>query len=123
MLSEAEQVIEIVTGIFDQLDIAYMIGGSVASGIHGVYRSTNDIDFVADIHRAKVTALVTALQDFYADEEMILDAVETNSSFSILHLEMMTKVDIFMKANDDWTNALWNRRQFTPVSVDGTLST
>ncbi len=121
MLSEAELVLEVVAAIFDRLGIAYMVGGSVASGIHGVYRYTNDIDFVADIPEEKVTALAATLNGFYADEEMILDAVETNSSFSIIHLEWMIKVDVFIKAHDGWTDELWRRRQLIPVSVDGTL--
>ena len=28
---------------------AHMVGGSLASSVHGIYRSTNDIDLIADI--------------------------------------------------------------------------
>jgi len=35
--------------VFNRLEIPYMIGGSMASCIHGIPRSTNDIDLVADI--------------------------------------------------------------------------
>jgi hypothetical protein len=122
MLTEAEQIIEIVTGIFDDLGISYMIGGSVASSVHGVFRYTNDIDFVADISAGDVGPLVAAFKDFYADDEMITDAVETRSSFSVLQLELMIKVDVFIKANDDWTDEVWRRREFDEVSVDGTVS-
>jgi len=122
MLTEPEQIIEIVTAIFDRLGITYMIGGSVASGIHGVYRYTNDIDVVADISKEKITPLAAALKDFYADEETILDAVETTSSFSIIHLELMIKVDVFIKEHDAWADEVWRRRQFAPVSGDGTLN-
>lgn len=119
MLTETERIIEIVAAIFDRLSITYLIGGSVASGIHGVYRYTNDIDFVADIPIEKVTPLVGALKDFYADDEMILDAVETNTSFSILHLELMIKVDVFLKEHDAWSDEVWRRREFAEVSTDG----
>ena len=122
MLTETEQIIEIVTAIFDRLSITYLIGGSVASGVHGVYRYTNDIDFVADIPIDKVPLLATALNDFYADDEMILEGVQTNSSFSILHLELMIKVDVFLKERGTWADEVWRRRQFAAVSTDGTVS-
>lgn len=38
-----------VAEVFEQLGIRYCIGGSIASGIHGEYRATNDADLVADI--------------------------------------------------------------------------
>ncbi|HLJ56081.1 MAG TPA: hypothetical protein VKT77_13660 [Chthonomonadaceae bacterium] len=121
MLSEPEQILQVVINVFDQLAIEYLVGGSVASGVYGVYRFTNDIDMVASITEAKVPALVAALNAFYADNEMIADAVDTNSSFSILHLDLMIKVDVFLKANDDWADEVWKRRQLLPVSADGAL--
>ena len=39
----------IVTKVLDSLNIAYFIGGSVASGIWGELRYTQDLDLVADI--------------------------------------------------------------------------
>ena len=121
VLTEAEQVIEIVTSIFDRLDISYLVGGSVASGIHGVYRYTNDVDVVADISADKVEALAAAFAGFYADEEMIRDGVKTATSFSVIHLGFMIKVDVFLKVDDEWTNEVWQRRQFVPISSDGSL--
>ena len=122
MLIEGAKVIEIVVSIFERLGISYLIGGSIASGVHGIYRYTNDIDFVADIHLPHVPSLLEALHDFYADEDMIRDAIETRSSFSILHLQIMTKVDVFIKADDAWTNQVWKRRKYLPVSSDGSVS-
>ena len=121
MLSEGEQIIAKVTTILDRLGISYLIGGSVASGIHGVYRYTNDIDIVADIPVEKIHLLAAALGDFYADSDTMIDAIQSRTSFSIIHLELMIKVDIFLKANEDWTDEVWRRRTLTPISTDGTL--
>jgi predicted nucleotidyltransferase len=43
-------VLSQVTAILDQQNIPYVLVGSFASSIHGIYRSTADIDILADIH-------------------------------------------------------------------------
>jgi len=122
MLTEFEQVMSTVTKIFDQLEIQYMIGGSIASSVHGAFRLTNDIDFVADISRDKVEDLTSSLNEFYVDDEVIREALDTQSSFSMIHLKFITKVDVFIKAKDKWTEGVWRRRKLMPISADGSFS-
>jgi hypothetical protein len=45
MLAEAEVVAREVIQAFDAIGIAYAIGGSVASTVHGIPRLTADVDF------------------------------------------------------------------------------
>jgi hypothetical protein len=45
----------------DRGGIRYLIRGSVASGIHGIFRATADVDLVADIRPSHVAALVRQL--------------------------------------------------------------
>jgi len=35
-------------------------------------------------------------KDFYIDEEMIVESIQRNSSFNIIHRETMFKVDVFI---------------------------
>ena len=66
-----------VTEVFGQLKIAYSIGGSVASSVHGRARATMDIDIVAALPPHCVNDLVDALcSDYYIDHNAILDAIE-----------------------------------------------
>jgi hypothetical protein len=82
---------------FEQLGIAYAVGGSLASSIYGVPRATNDADLIADIQRAHVQPLQRNLEgDFYCAEELILDAIRRRSSFNVIHLATMFKADIFV---------------------------
>jgi hypothetical protein len=68
-MPDAIRVSLIVTRILEELGIPYLIGGSVASIIHGEPRLTNDIDLVADIREEQVPQLVAALEgDFYVDD-------------------------------------------------------
>ena len=95
MLPEAINVLMLVVEAFDRLHIPYLVGGSMASALHGVTRSTIDANLIAEIEPEQVQALAEMLgDDFYADEEMIVDAVLHRSSFNLIHLKTMLKVDI-----------------------------
>ena len=97
MLSEPIQVTLKVITVFDRLGIPYLIGGSLASAVHGIVRATMDADLVAEIKPEQVLSLVASLEsEFYIDAEMILDAIQYTSSFNLIHLETMFKVDVFL---------------------------
>ena len=82
--------------IFEQLGIAYQIGGSVASLAHGIARTTLDIDLVADIRPEHVAALAEqAAPLFYIDADDVAEAVATAGAFNLIHLATMFKVDVF----------------------------
>ena len=82
---------------FEQLSISYYIGGSVASSIYGMARATMDIDIVADIKKHHVPKLKEKLdKKYYIDEDMILDAIQTTSSFNLIHFDTALKIDIFI---------------------------
>jgi hypothetical protein len=81
----------------EELGVPYHIGGSVASSLYGIPRLTIDADLVADIRMEHVRPLVKQLgTDYYFDEDMIRDAIKRRSSFNVIHLDTMLKVDIFI---------------------------
>lgn len=95
--TEAVRITLLVTGVLDALNIPYVIGGSMASILHGMLRTTMDVDIVADIQPSQVDPFVAAFQDaFYADDQMIRQAVQRRSSFNLIHLKTMFKVDVFL---------------------------
>lgn len=57
-----------VAAALDGLGVAYHLGGSLASSIHGEPRATNDIDLVVDLHRDAVAPLADALGGDFAIE-------------------------------------------------------
>lgn len=72
---EPIRVTLLVADALEKLGIKYVIGGSLASALHGVARATMDTDIVADLQNEHVEALVDALKStFYIDDEMIRDA-------------------------------------------------
>ena len=111
-MPDAIRVSLIVTRILEELGVPYLIGGSVASIIHGEPRLTNDIDLVADISEEQVPQLVAALEtDFYVDDRAIRRAIRERRSFNILYLETMYKVDIFILRGDEWSHEQMRLRE------------
>jgi hypothetical protein len=101
-----------VTNAFEKLGIEYLIGGSMASSIHGEPRLTNDADFVADIKESQIAALVSDLQEeFYIDDHAVLRAIRERKSFNIIYLDTMFKVDIFIYGSDSWARELMRLRE------------
>jgi hypothetical protein len=97
MQNEPVEVTLKVTGVFEKLGVPYLIGGSLASTLYGMVRTTQDSDIVAEMRLEHLQPFVSALQDeFYVDNEMIAEAIQHNSSFNIIHRETLFKVDIFI---------------------------
>jgi hypothetical protein len=97
MLPEPIAVTVLVTQVFEKLNIPYLIGGSLASTLYGMVRTTQDVDIIADMHLEHIPPFISVLQnDFFLEEEMIADSIQHNSSFNIIHRTTMFKVDIFI---------------------------
>jgi len=97
MQNEPVEVTLKVTAVFEKLGVPYLIGGSLASTLYGMVRSTQDADIVAEMRFDHIQPFITALQnEFFMDDEMIIEAIRHNSSFNIIHRETMFKVDIFI---------------------------
>lgn len=96
----ANDVIAITVRVTEALEssgVPHFIGGSVASTLYGMVRTTQDSDIIADLRLENIQRFVESLQDeFYIDDEMIADAIAHCSSFNIIHRESMFKVDIFI---------------------------
>lgn len=119
MLTEQIAATMIVTDALDALGVPYAIGGSFASALHGVMRATMDADLVADLRLEHAGPLAQALGDvFYADVEMIRDAIHHHSSFNVIHLETMFKVDVFVAKPRAFDRSQLARRQLHLLSEE-----
>ena len=98
--------------IIDQLEIRYFIGGSVASGIHGIPRFTRDVDFVVDLDPDLLPEFSRLLgAAFYHDLETIERAVSLRRPFNIIHIASAYKYDFYPAQNDDFASAQLGRRR------------
>ncbi len=86
---------------FEALGVAYHIGGSLASSAHGIVRTTVGIDLVADLRPEHCDEFIRLLgSGYYADSDSIRDAVSRRTSFHLIHLPTMVKLDVFVLAQD-----------------------
>lgn len=101
-----------VARALERLGVPYLVGGSVASSLYGIPRSTQDVDLLADLRDQHVEPLVAALGDrFYVDSERVRQAVERRSSFNVIQLATMFKVDLFVLEDDPLSQAEMARRR------------
>ncbi len=108
-----------VAAVFEALDVAYAVGGSLASSLHGETRATMDVDFVAALHEPLVAEFVTALgTDFYADADVIREAVRQRRHFNVIFLPELFKADIFLATTSELDQEELERRQQVVVSAE-----
>jgi len=119
MLPEPFQAAYLVTNIFEKLSIPYFLGGSLASIAHGIVRTTQNADIIADIQPVHIPKLIELLQpDFYLDEEMLRDAVRRRGSLNILHRESLFKVDIFIPKDRPFVQSQFRRARLYRLMED-----
>ncbi len=97
---------------FERLGIEYYVGGSIASSLFGVGRSTLDVDIVAALAETKVDALVQRLHAiYYIDANMIREAIHRRSCFNLVHLTTSYKIDVFILKDREFDRQSMTRRR------------
>jgi hypothetical protein len=123
MQNEPIEVTLRVTGVLEKLGIPYLIGGSLASTLHGMIRTTQDSDIITQMQMEHIQPFVSSLQDeFFIDEEMIADAIQHNSSFNIIHRDTMFKVDIFIPLSRPFQQSQLSRAQRQAFDLETQMS-
>jgi hypothetical protein len=119
MQGDAIHVILLVTDVFEKMRIPYAVGGSISSSVHGIMRSTMDVDIVADMRLEHISGFIEALSTaFYADDEMIRDAVNRRCSFNLIHFATAYKVDVFIPKQRAFDRMQLERRVATLITAE-----
>ena len=119
MQGEASRITLLVAHALEQIGVPYAVGGSLASSVHGIMRSTLDVDIEADMKLEHIQPLIAALsKEFYADDEMIKDAIEQHSSFNLIHYETAFKVDIFIRKLRTFDQMQLERRRPSVIATE-----
>lgn len=100
-----------VVEVFENLEIPYVVTGSVASMAYGEPRLTNDIDIVADIVEEQIPKIVAAFpaDEFYLNKQAIREAIGHRNQFNIIHPGSGLKVDIILKQDTPFDNSRFGR--------------
>jgi len=114
---EPLQITGFIVDVLGKLGVRYLVGGSLASSLHGIPRATHDVDLVVDLQEDHIGPFVRALEGtFYVDEDRVRESVRRRSSFNVIHLQTMLKVDIFLLKDDPASQREMRRREAYRVS-------
>jgi hypothetical protein len=104
----------------DALGVAWVIGGSIASSVHGEARSTQNVDIVVALFDRHVTPFAKAIRrDYYVDEDAMRLAIAEGGSFNAVHFASSIKVDFFVAGDDPFEAERLRSRQ--RIAVPNTL--
>ena len=119
MTDPLEQALSLLTPVLEELGIQYLIVGSLASSVHGVYRATADGDLLVIPAPGLAAKLAAALgPGWYADADMIERAIREKRSFNLIHMATSQKIDIFPAKTDFDTTEIGRARRI-PVFPAG----
>lgn len=112
-----------VTAVLEQLGISYLIGGSLASTLYGMVRTTQDADIVAEMRLTHMEPFLAALlPEFYMDDQQMADAIRHHSSFNIIHRESIFKVDVFIPSPRPFLQSQLSRTRRHHFALDNEAS-
>jgi hypothetical protein len=101
-----------VVDALTRLEIRYAIGGSVASSLLGISRTTVDGDLCVEAFPGKEKQLVAAFDafpDYYLSLTAIQEAVRSRRSFNIINSASGFKVDLFVQKSRPFETGILDR--------------
>jgi hypothetical protein len=111
-MSEQGGIFVTVLSVLEQMQIPYMITGSVASVRYGEARTTLDMDLIVDLTLTQASRLARAFSiDYYADQQSIQEAVRTRGHFNIIHGASGVKVDFFFVQDSPYARQAFQRKR------------
>lgn len=100
-------VVARVAAMLDELDIDYVLGGSLAGSFFGEPRATADVDVAVRLDSESADRfLVRVESEFYVPNEAARVAIRTHDSFNLVDTTIPFKVDVFVLGD-----GLLDRRQ------------
>lgn len=108
---EQDELLRRVVETLEQLDLKYLVTGSMATILYGEPRFTNDIDIVVQLAPGRIDDFTEAFpsEEFYLDPERARRAVETKSQFNVIHPSSGLKIDIIIPAMDEFDRSRFAR--------------
>ncbi len=91
---EQTQALILLAEALDALGVEYYRTGSVAAGLYGDARMSNDIDVVIEVPRQRGPLVKVLSEDFEADAEIVDEALRDRRMFNLLSPVSLAKIDV-----------------------------
>ena len=110
---EQPDLLRRIIQVLEEMEIPYVVVGSIASGAYGEPRMTQDIDVVVDIHPDQVARFCAAFppEEFYVSPQAALRAVRTRGQFNVIHPTSGNKIDLIVLKKEPWNLEQMSRRR------------
>jgi hypothetical protein len=82
-------------GALEKVGAQWAVGGSVASSVYGMPRSTLDIDLIVSLPPHRVDDLAREATTFVIDAEALRVQLVAGHAYNVFHATTMTKLDLF----------------------------
>lgn len=111
---EQSELLERLVRILEELDLSYVVTGSMASIFYGEPRFTNDIDVVVALTPGTVAKFCAAFpsDEYYVSEDAARRAVFRRGQFNILVPGSGLKVDVIVPKDSPFDRSRFARRKW-----------
>jgi hypothetical protein len=110
---EQDELLRRVVEVLEEQTVTYLLVGSLASGVYGEPRLTNDIDIVVEVGPAQAARLCQAFPapEYYVSDKAVQEAVATTGQFNVIHPASGNKIDFIIARRDPWGRSQISRRR------------
>lgn len=113
---EQHEVLRKVVEKLRDLDIEYMLSGSVAMNFYGQPRMTRHIDIIISIKETQIRRFIDAFkEEFYIESEMVLKEVSGKGMFNVILNDYIVKVDFILRKDTKYDINAFERRRLVNV--------
>jgi len=109
-------VLQKLIDVLDKLNIAYAIGGSFASSAYGTPRFTQDADITVESFEKISDKFFEAMKiDFYISKDAMCLAIQSRTSFNVIHFATAFKIDIFIRKDNELQRLMFSHSRKLPL--------
>jgi hypothetical protein len=110
---EQDELLRRMVEVLEEQGITYLLVGSLASGVYGEPRFTQDIDVVVELRPIQVARLCEAFPapEYYVSEAAAREAVACGGQFNVIHPTSGLKIDFMVARGDPWGQSQIGRRR------------
>ena len=115
---EITTLLDVATRL-EAASVDYMLTGSMALNVYAMPRMTRDIDLVAAVVLKDADRIESIFpgEEYYVSSDAVREAVSQASSFNLIHLRTMNKLDIMIRKREEYRLNEFDRR--TKIEVRG----
>jgi hypothetical protein len=109
---EITDLLNTITQTLENLEVPYMLTGSLALNLYALPRSTHVIDIVVELQEKHIPHFKESIKnDFYFNELTIKNEIKKSGMFNIIHLSSGYKVDFIIRKENTYEIQKFERRK------------